>query len=317
MTPSPASLLLEDGARLEKVASGAQWAEGPLWIPGRRALRYSDIPGDRILEYSEESGELSVHATGVGFTNGRTLDLDGTVLECSHGMRALLRDAAESAGGIREASVVVDRYGDHRLNSPNDVIVSSDGTIWFTDPSYGIKRPAEGHPGEEEYGDRYVFRLDPRTGVLAPVVIDVETPNGLALSPDESVLYVSDSSLQPCDLANPNPARPRGHAIHAYDVVEGRHAKNGRLLVEVDPGLPDGIRVDVDGRLWSSSASGVQVFSAAGEKLLDIAVPEIVANLAFGGEDGRTLYITATTSLYRIRTTTRDAAAALRSRLED
>lgn len=309
----PASPLLEEGARLERVATGATWAEGPLWIPQRRALRFSDIPGDRILEFVEDSGELRVHAQGVEFTNGRTLDLDGSVLECSHGLRAVVRDTAVAPGQERRAEVVVDRFGEHRLNSPNDVVVASDGAVWFTDPSYGIKRPAEGHAGREEYGDRYVFRLDRETGRLSPVVIDVEAPNGLAFSPDESLLYVADSSLSPADADSPNPARPRGHALHVYDVVEKRHAKNGRILAEVSPGLPDGIRVDTEGRIWSSSGSGVQVFAPDGERLLDLPVPEVVANLAFGGADGRTLYITATTSLYRIRTSARDAAATRRT----
>ncbi len=307
----PASPLLAAGARLEKVATGATWAEGPVWIPQRQALRFSDIPGDRILEYSESTGQLGVHAQGVEFTSGRTLDRAGTVLECSHGQRAVVRDSAVEPGAERRAVVVADRFGPARLNSPNDVVVASDGGIWFTDPSYGIKKPAEGHAGQEEYGDRFVFRIDPADGTVRPVVIDVEAPNGLAFSPDESLLYVADSSLSPADEATAG-ARPRGHAIHVYDVIEGRHAKNGRILAEVSPGVPDGIRVDTAGNIWSSSGSGVQVLSAAGEKLLDIPVPEPTANLAFGGADGTTLYIVATTSLYRIRTTARDAVMASR-----
>ncbi|MFC7458197.1 SMP-30/gluconolactonase/LRE family protein [Brachybacterium sp. GCM10030267] len=316
MTTEPPPLLA-DGAQLEKVATGAIWAEGPVWVPLRRALRFSDIPNNRILEYSETTGELSVFAEGVEFTNGRTLDLEGYVIECSHGRRAVQRDTAVGPGDEHRPVTVADRFGEVRLNSPNDVVVSSDGAIWFTDPSYGIKREVEGHPGEEEYGDRYVFRLDPGTGALTPVVIDVEAPNGLAFSPDESLLYVADSSRSPADQENPNPRRPRGHAIHVYDVVEGRHAKNGRILTEVSPGLPDGIRVDVEGRIWSSSGSGVQVFTPAGERLLDLPVPEKVANLCFGGDDGRTLYIVATTSLYRVRTSTVDAAGAARGRRSD
>ncbi|WP_114855447.1 SMP-30/gluconolactonase/LRE family protein [Brachybacterium sp. YJGR34] len=308
------SPLLAPGARLEKVATGATWAEGPVWIPRRRALRFSDIPADRILEYSEETGQLSVFSTGVEFTNGRTLDLEGNVVECSHGRRAVQRDTAVGPGDVHSPTTLVDRFGEHRLNSPNDVVVAADGAIWFTDPSYGIKRPVEGHPGREEYGDRYVFRYDEVAGTLTPVVIDVEAPNGLAFSPDQSLLYVADSSLAPADPADPFPHRPHGHGIHVYDVVEGRHAKNGRLLVEVSPGLPDGIRVDARGNIWSSSLSGVQVFSPTGERLLDLPVPERTANLCFGGEDGRTLYIVASSSLYRIRTTAQDASTVARSR---
>ena len=296
-------------ARLEKLAGGFTWVEGPAWIPARGVLRFSDIPGNRVVELSEPDGATTVVSDDAEFTNGRTLARAGSVIECSHGRRAVQIDRSASApGGEYAPEVLVDRFGSARLNSPNDVVEKSDGTIWFTDPSYGIKKPEEGHAGEEEYGDRYVFRFDPKDGSLAPVVIDVEAPNGLAFSPDESILYVSDSSLSPAD-EDASARRPRGHSIHAYDVVEGRHAKNGRELVEVGPGLPDGFRVDVEGNLWSSSLSGIQVFTAAGERLGEIPVPEKVANCCFGGADGTTLYICASTGIYRIRTRTRDAAA--------
>jgi gluconolactonase len=194
------------------------------------------------------------------------------------------------------------------FNSPNDVVVKRDGTIWFTDPSYGIRKPGEGHPGDLEYGDHYVFRFDPRDATVTPVVIDVEMPNGLAFSPDESLLYVADSGISPPDGVR-DPTRPGGHSIHCYDVFDGRRCKNGREFVEVSPGLPDGFRVDGTGNVWTSSLDAVQVFSPAGELVERVPVPEKIGNLCFGGVDGRTLYITATTSLYRIRTTVRDAAA--------
>lgn len=220
--------LLAPDARLEKVASGFTWVEGPAWIPAHGVLRFSDIPGNRVVEFSEPDGRTTVVCEDAEFTNGRTLARDGSVIECSHGRRAVQIDRSASEPGADYApEILVDRFGSARLNSPNDVVEKSDGTIWFTDPSYGIKKPEEGHAGEEEYGDRYVFRLDPADGSLTPVVIDVEAPNGLAFSPDESVLYVSDSSLSPAE-ADPPTGRPRGHSIHAYDVVEGRHAKNGR-----------------------------------------------------------------------------------------
>ncbi|AXK47061.1 SMP-30/gluconolactonase/LRE family protein [Brachybacterium saurashtrense] len=302
--------LLAPDARLEKVAGGFTWVEGPCWIPARGVLRFSDIPGNQVLEYSEATGAVAVVSAEAEFTNGRTLSRDGSVVECSHGRRAVQRDRGASTPGAPYApEVLVDRYGTARLNSPNDVVETSDGALWFTDPSYGIKRPAEGHAGEEEYGDRYVFRLDP-SGALTPVVIDVEAPNGLAFSPDETVLYVSDSSLSPADPDGTGPERPRGHAIRAYDVIEGRHAKNGRQLAEVNPGLPDGFRVDAAGNLWTSSLSGIQVLSPAGEKLGEIPVPEKVANCCFGGADGRTLYVCASTGVHRIRTATVDARDA-------
>jgi gluconolactonase len=291
--------LIADGAELEKVATGTTWAEGPVWLRDRRVVRYSDIPANRIVEFSEDTGELSVYLEPAEFTNGRTLDLDGSVSRC----------VERDDGG--QVTTLVDSWHGARLNSPNDVVVKSDGTIWFTDPSYGIEKPGEGHAGVLEYGDHYVFRFEPRTGRLDPVVMDIEQPNGLAFSPDESILYVADSSLEA--PGEPNPARPGGHAIHAYDVFEGRHAKNGRTFVDVSPGLPDGFRVDTDGNVWTSSLDAVQVFSPAGELIERVAVPEKIANVCFGGEDGSTLYIAASTSLYRIRTTTQDAAMAPRA----
>ena len=297
--------LIEPGSTLQKVAGGAIWTEGPVWIQATRTLRYSDIPNNRILQFAEDTGELSVYRDAVDFTNGRTLDLDGSVIQCSHGGRSIERDR----DGVVET--VVAGWNGVRFNSPNDVVVRSDGTIWFTDPAYGIKKPEEGHPGEVEYGDYYVFRFDPRDGSVTPVVMDVEMPNGLAFSPDESLLYVADSGIAP--PAGERPAdRPGGHSIHCYDVFDGRYCKNGREYVEINPGLPDGFRVDEHGNVWTSSADSVQVFAPEGAPLERIPVPETIANLCFGGDDGRTLYVTATTSLYRIRTTVRDAAAVLR-----
>ncbi len=297
--------LIEPGSTLQKVAGGAIWTEGPVWIQPTRTLRYSDIPNNRILQFAEDTGELSVYRDAVDFTNGRTLDLDGSVIQCSHGGRSVERD--------RDGAVetVVAGWNGVRFNSPNDVVVRSDGTIWFTDPAYGIKKPTEGHAGEVEYGDYYVFRFDPRDASVTPVVMDVEMPNGLAFSPDESLLYVADSGIAP--PAGERPAdRPGGHSIHCYDVFDGRYCKNGREFVEINPGLPDGFRVDEHGNVWTSSAESVQVFDPNGAPLDRIPVPETIANLCFGGDDGRTLYVTATTSLYRIRTTVRDAAAVLR-----
>ena len=309
MTPTPENLLAEDAA-LEKVATGAVWAEGPVWIPARSAVRFSDIPGNRILEYREATGVLEVYAADAEFPNGRALDLDGAVIQCSHGRRAIERDTGTADDAVPAVRTLVDSYNGRRLNSPNDVVVKSDGTIWFSDPSYGIQKDTEGHPGREEYGDRYVFRFDPATGELTPAVIDVEDPNGLAFSPDESILYVSDTSQG--TPAMDGGERLHGHAIHAYDVVGGRFARNGRVFAEVDPGVPDGFRVDVHGNIWSSSQDAVRVFSPDGEQTLRIPVPETVSNVCFGGSDGSTLYLTATTSLYRIRTRVTDAAAALR-----
>lgn len=297
--------LLEPGATLEKLGTEAIWSEGPVWIAESATLRFSDIPNNRILQFSEATGEITVYRDQVGFTNGRTLDLDGSVIQCSHGGRSVERER----DGVVET--LVDSWNGVRLNSPNDVVVKSDGTIWFTDPAYGIKKESEGYAGEVEYGDYHVFRFDPRDSSLTPVVIDVEMPNGLAFSPDESLLYVADSGIAPPDGVR-DPDRPGGHSIHCYDVFDGRRCKNGREFVEINPGLPDGFRVDEFGNVWTSSRDSVQVFSPDGTPVERIPVPETISNLCFGGADGKTIYITATTTLYRIRTTVRDAAALIR-----
>ena len=284
--------LVSPDATPERLGGGATWSEGPLWLPADEAVIWSDIPGNRILRWSAATGEVTVDRTGVEFTNGRTLDLEGRVVTCSHGRRAIERDG----------EVLVDHYGTTRLNSPNDVVVASDGTIWFTDPPYGIVQPREGYPGEREYGDCYVFRFDPAAGELIPVVIDMEEPNGLAFSPDESLLYVADTSAALRTDGGGN------HWIRVYDVVDGRRCKNGRLFAEVNPGLADGIRVDVHGNVWTSSADSVQVYAPDGRRLGGIPVPEVVGNLCFGGPGRDTLFIAATTSLYRLPTLTRGAS---------
>lgn len=288
-----AQSVIESGAALRRIVTGATWSEGPVWLPRERRVRWSDIPGDRILEVDPTVGELIVHRTGVEFTNGRTLDFAGRVVQCSHGRRAI---EIEEDG---ETRILVDRYGDARLNSPNDVIVASDGAIWFTDPPYGIVQPHEGHLGEKEYGGCHVFRHDPDGGLRA-VVTDMDEPNGLAFSPDESVLYVSDTSAALRDGQG-------NHHIRAHRIVDGEVAA-AWIIAVVSPGAPDGFRVDEEGRIWTSSGDGVRVLTPEGDELLHIAVPEVVGNLCFGGDDGRELFIAATTSIYAIRTTTRDAA---------
>lgn len=291
--------LVPEGAAVELITSGATWSEGPVWLPDRGVLRWSDIPGNRILEVDPRDGVLRVHRVDVEFTNGRTLDLSGAVVQCSHGRRAIEREIDE------QVSIVADSWDGHRLNSPNDVVVASDGAIWFTDPPYGILQAHEGHLGDPEYGGNYVFRIDPVDGTVAPVIRDVDEPNGLAFSPDESVLYVTDTSAA---------LRTDGsghHHIVAYDVVaSGASVKcvDPRVFAVIEPGLADGIRVDEQGRVWSSSADAVQIFGPDGTALGRIPVPETVGNLCFGGANGSTLFIAATTSIYAIETTTRDAA---------
>lgn len=280
---------------LERLSTGCQWAEGPVWLPASRRVRFSDVPGNRVLEWHSESGETSVYASDSGFANGRTLDREGRVVQCSHGRRQVERD---DNGTI---TALCSEWQGHRFNSPNDVVVASDGAVWFTDPPYGIHESGrEGHPADPEYGGCFVFRLDPSGGDVTAVITDMVHPNGLAFSPDETTLYVADTGYLQLEGA------PR--AIRAYPVRDGAVGE-GRDVVAVTPGATDGFRVDVEGRLWSSSADSVQVFSPDGSLLERIAVPETVSNVCFGGPDGTDLFITATTSLYRLRTMTRDAAA--------
>jgi len=285
--------LVPESATLVALATGATWSEGPVWMPQSQTVRWSDIPGNRILEYSTIDGSTSVYATDVEFTNGRTLDRDGTVIQCSHGRRRVERDDNGVVTGL------VDSYNGVRLNSPNDVVVGSDGSIWFTDPPYGITVAVEGHPGEREYGECYVFRFDPGSRELHPVITDMAEPNGLAFSPDGAILYVSDTA--------DGSRRNGSEHIRAYDVVDGR-CTNGRGFVSVDTGVSDGFRVDVDGNVWTSAGDGVHVYDPSGRWLGRIAVPETVANVCFGGSNGDDLFIAASTSLYGIRTSTRDAA---------
>jgi gluconolactonase len=288
--------LLAPGTTLECVFSGeidgrpVRWGEGPVWMPDASRLRWSDIPNDRILEFDAATGTTRVHRTGVEFTNGRTLDRHGVVVQCSHGRRSI---EYEIDG---EPTTIADNWDGLRFNSPNDIVVASDDTIWFSDPSYGIDSDIEGHAGEREYGGCFVFRYDPLDGSVTAVITDRIAPNGLAFSPDERILYVSDT----CD-----DERAR---IWAYPVDLGAGIVGAaREFARPRPGASDGFRVDAEGRIWSSARDAVHVFASDGEPLLRIPVPEPIANLCFGGDDGHDLYVTATSSLYRIRTTTTQA----------
>jgi gluconolactonase len=281
--------------RLERLATGSAWAEGPLWVPASQSLRWSDIPNNRILEFHPATGITSEYAAGVEFTNGRTLDGDGSVVQCSHGRRRVERDRDGTVTGL------VDSFQGRRLNSPNDVVIARDSSIWFTDPPYGIlPGTREGHEGEQEYGGCYVFRFEPASRTIEAAVTDLVYPNGLAFSPDESVLYVADT-------AGPSLGVPL--RIAAYDVAGAACSPRGAVLELEEGHAADGLRVDVEGRIWTSAGPEVRIYSPSFELLGTINVPEGVSNVCFGGPDGKDLYITATSSLYRIRTTTRDAAA--------
>jgi gluconolactonase len=281
------------GARtLERLCTGAAWSEGPVWIAEDDSVLWSDIPGNRMLRWSARDG-MRVFRENVEFTNGHTRDRDGSLLHCSHGLRAVFRTDIRG----EDQRIVVDRWQGKRFNAPNDIVVKSDGTIWFTDPPYGLIIPEEGHGGESEIGDCYVFRFEPQTGELEPVTDLPIEPNGLAFSPDESLLYVSDTSAALGREASGN------HCLFVFD-VRGKQLANGRKFADVSPGVPDGFRVDRNGWIYTSSQDSVQVYHPDGTLLGKIHVPEKVGNVTFGGPDRDQLYVAASTSLYRIRLAT-------------
>jgi gluconolactonase len=280
--------LLRPGAALVRLATGAIWAEGPVWLPGDGSVLWSDIPNDRVLRWHPD-GRTETFLDPAEYQNGHTLDLDGSVLACSHGRRRIERVALDGT-----LTPIVERYGDARLNSPNDLVVRSDGTIWFTDPPFGIISDREGHQAESEIGDSLVFRFDPATSQLDVATDWVDAPNGLAFSPDESILYVADTASALPDDTSGN------HHIVAFDVVGGRRLADPRVFYVVEGGFPDGFRVDVDGNVWTSAHDGIHVLAPSGRRLGRIPIPEPTSNCVFGGPDGDRLFITASTSLYAI-----------------
>ena len=290
-------LILPD-ERLRKLGDGYQWAEGTTWVPddsesGGGYLLWSDIPNDRMLRWSESDG-TTVFRQPCGYTNGHTLDREGRLVSCEHGGRRVSR--TEPDGTVVS---LVDSYEGKRLNSPNDLVVKSDGTIWFTDPPYGILSDREGHKAESELGANYVFRLWPDTGKIEIVSDRFDRPNGIAFSPDESVLYVSDTGHEPDS--------PEA-SIHAFDAAPDGALSNHRIYARPDSGKSDGFRVDSDGNVWSSAGDGVHVFSPAGELLGVVLTPDRNANLDFGGPDGTTLFIAVNQEAYSIKVNARRAA---------
>lgn len=276
-------------ARLEELYSGCRWAEGPVWFSDANQLLWSDIPNQRILRWAPEAG-VSVFRQPSNFANGHTRDRQGRLVSCEHGMRRVTRTEVDGA-----ITVLAESYQGKRLNAPNDVVVRSDGTVWFTDPTYGILSDYEGYRSDPEQPTRNVYRLDPLTGELDAVVTDFNQPNGLAFSPDEKILYVADSG------ASHDQVLPRH--IRAFDVVDGRRLANDRVFALIDNGIPDGIRTDIAGNLWSSAGDGVHCFAPDGTRLGKILVPQTVANLTFGGPRRNRLFIAATSSLYSIYVT--------------
>lgn len=278
-------LLVHPMSRLERIATGFTWTEGPVWFGDHEMLLFSDIPSQRILRWSEADG-VSLFRGNSGFNNGNTRDRQGRLIGCRHGCRDVVRTEIDG-----RLTVLAAEHDGRRLNSPNDVVVSSDGAIWFTDPTYGILSNFEGYRAKPEQNARHVFRIDPATGTVVPVIGDFVQPNGLCFSLDERRLYVAESGSSHDDSVP--------SVIRQFD-VDGARLTDAGVFAEIDTGLPDGIRVDVQGNLWSSAGDGVHCFAPDGTLLGKILVPETVANLCFGGPDGQRMFITATSSVYRI-----------------
>ncbi len=286
--------LIVGSAALEELYSDCRWAEGPVWFADLNCLIWSDIPNQRMLRWAPDGG-VSIFRSPSNFVNGNTRDRQGRLVSCEHGGRRVIR--TEIDGTI---TVLADRYQGKRLNSPNDVVVRSDGSVWFTDPTYGIKSDYEGYRAEPEQDTRNVYRLDPVSGDLDATVTDFGQPNGLAFSPDETKLYVADSA------SSHDVSAPRH--IRVFDVVDGKRLAKGKIFCSLDNGLPDGFRVDVQGNVWTSAGDGVHCFSPKGELLGKILVPQTVANVTFGGPRKNRLFITATKSLYSVFLATSGAA---------
>lgn len=281
-------------AQLEKLHTGMRFSEGAVYFADHRCVLFSDIPNSRMLRWEEDTGQVSIFRSNQNFSNGNTRDREGRLVTCEQGARRVTR--TEIDGTI---TVLADKWNGKRLNSPNDVVVKSDGTIWFTDPTYGISSYFEGGKAESEIGTRNVYRLEPKTGALSVVVDDFAQPNGLAFSVDEKILYVVDSGLYP------DPNGP--HHIRRFDVTSDGKLRGGEVLVDVTPGIPDGMRVDIEGNLWCTAADGVQCFTKEGELIGKVRVPEVCANVVFGGPLRNRLFICGSSSLYAVYTNTRGA----------
>jgi gluconolactonase len=283
-------------AAVERLWTGCRWAEGPVWFGDGRYLLWSDIPNNRILKWEEETGTVSAFRRPSDFANGNTRDRQGRLVTCEHGGRRVTR--TEYDGTV---TVLADNWQGRRLNSPNDVVVKSDGSVWFTDPPFGILGHYEGHKAEPEV-PQAVYRIDGETGAMTVVADDVLGPNGLCFSPDESILYVVESRGVP------------NRKILAYDVTaNGREITGKRVLIDAGPGTPDGMRCDVDGNLWcgwgmgTEALDGVLIFAPDGTPIGRIRLPERCANVCFGGLRRNRLFMAAGQSLYAVYVNTQGA----------
>lgn len=283
-------------AKVERIATGLRWAEGPVWFGDGRYLLWSDIPNNRIMKWEEETGEVSVFRKPANNSNGNTRDRQGRLLTCEHDARRVTR--TEYDGSI---TVIADSHEGKPLNSPNDVVCKSDGSIWFTDPPFGLLGFYEGHIATSELPTN-VYRWDPATKKLSVVSGDIKRPNGLAFSSDESKLYVVEAGAMP-------------RVIRSFDVVKDGKLANLTTLITAEPdGTPDGLRVDVDGNLWigwgmgKEGLDGVSIFNPEGKLIGRIDLPERCANLCFGGRHRNRLFMCGSTSVYSLYVNTQGAS---------
>jgi gluconolactonase len=273
-------------AKLEVLHTGMRWGEGPVWFADLELLLFSDVPNNRILRWVDGQ-PVTVFRAPSNYANGNTRDRQGRLMTCESGGRRVAR--TEPDGSV---TVVVDRFEGKRLNSPNDIVVKSDDTIWFTDPDYGILTDYTGEKAESEIGRCNAYRLDPRSGQLRIATSDLVKPNGIAFSPDEKILYIADSG------ASHDPEGP--HQIVAFNVADDGTLRKPRVFAVINPGIPDGFRIDVDGNVWTSAADGVHCIAPDGELIGKVLIPETVSNLTFGGPKRNRLFITAGGSLYSL-----------------
>jgi len=289
----------------ERIASGCTWTEGPVWL--NDALYFNDIPAKRMMKWQPGQGARVVLPNSE-FANGNTLDGQGRMVSCEHGGRRVVRRIdPEDAQAVE---VIADRYQGKRLNSPNDVVVRSDGTVWFTDPPYGINSDVEGYPAESELDGCYVFCVSP-DGSITAVATDFDKPNGLAFSPDETQLYVADSgAIRGASFPGIDYDRP--HHIRVFD-VDGTTLSDARVFAEIMPGVPDGFRVDQGGLIWTSALDGIHCLDGTGQCLGKIRLPAQTSNICFGGTAGTDMFITASDSVWWVRSNRTDAAHADKS----
>lgn len=274
-------------ARVERLWTGARWAEGPAWFAAGRYLVFSDIPNNRMMRYDECDGHMAVFRQPANNSNGNTTDRHGRLVTCEHLGRRVTR--TEHDGSI---TVLADSYKGKRLNSPNDVVVKSDGSVWFTDPSYGILADYEGGKAASEIGACHVYRID-TSGEVTLAADDFEKPNGLAFSPDESILYIADTGISHKENGPKH--------IRALKVKpDGKSLGASSVFADCTAGLFDGFRVDTDGRIWTSAGDGVHCYLPNGDLIGKIRIPELVANVCFGGAKRNRLFICGCTSLYSV-----------------